>query len=171
MGTYGAVVKLAFETIDIIQSVGPKLKLPMLRAGHDIVLGPIWRDIIKPIVDKFAEDSMNDFSTHDVWTDVYSGRSILYIGNIDDKEFPFAGFVVVRVGQGRDTAHIWLAYIDPKYRGTDVMKYGAEFIEKELKGWGVTTISASSQDEHTSAWFKSLGFHLTFQTYRKKIDG
>ena len=166
------------ETISLedINTADKTTSLEMRLMKQDALFSPIWTSVVGPIVDSFSVASCGAYSTYDVFLSIHSGASLLYVGNLNDARKTFAGFVVLellgsRIGGTNDGPNVWLSYIDPSLRGTQIVFEGAAFIEAEAKKLGAKAIYAVSNNDEIGALFEKIGFSKVVKmvTYRKDL--
>jgi hypothetical protein len=146
----------------------PRLKLPLMLANQDFFkAGPnsLWAKEIKPVIEEMSKQPGSDYTVFDVWQELYTGTCLLYIGVLDNAKLDFVGCTVIRV-LGEKCPHIWLAHIEPQYRGGEFLRDGFDFIKKEIKGWGASEFTACAQNAEMSAMFVRFGMVNTFRIHR-----
>lgn len=163
---------MAFDVVAENPAIaGAKLKLPLCLASREFFLaGPesIWGQVIKPIIDDMASRAGSDYTTQEVWRELFAGTALLYLGNLDTPTLDFVGFTIVRVLDGK-TPHIWIVYVDPKFRNSESILEGFGYVVQQMKSFGATCLTACAQDEQTHSLFVKLGFVNTFRIYSRSI--
>ena len=165
--------------------------LAMRYVHFNDVEADIALEMVRPYVTDLAKKS-GEYSFANIKQLIYSRALVLYLGytvkadedkeaiehlgtkiqDIDPIDKDFAGYILVEPNFITRRAHIWQAFIMPKYQGTTLLKVGMNWLEKMLKEKNdIATVTMSSPKE---GWHKAaaeLGFAETYTItgYRKEI--
>ena len=145
----------------------PQFSMELMTFSSRKDLDRTW-EIIKPYVKELADSSAGEYDLYSVYLDIFSGRSQLYMGQLIERDGSktFVGYVLMRLDAG--ACHLWQVYILEKYRRTNILQMGAEFIEKEVRNIGSKYITFSTIREWGDA-IEKMGFQRTYTLYRKEL--
>lgn len=139
---------------------------------------PAWRKIVT-YVDELAAASKENFTTLRVREDLLMGIATLHIGYlVDDIEAynakqpckkEFAGYVIVQVSIRENAYHVWQVYILPKFRNTDLLNFGNDYLEKDAKAEGCKWMSLYALRHEVEALAKQKNYTELGVTYRKSL--
>ena len=171
------------------QSVEPKLVIGLMPVDFTGALNLAWK-MIFPGLEELARDGSDDFTPFGVRVGMFNKAYWVYLFYMDTTgkatpdqfqnifseklqtpEEDFVGFVVVEPFRQRGVgmeAHIFAAYVMPKYRTTNVAILGIEQIEGQMKELKHTAVTLCTRPDVSMA-FKSLGYKTTTMNYRKDI--
>lgn len=175
------------------EEIEPKLVLGQVPCFNVQLVGALWT-LIKPQVEKFAAESVGEYTVNDVWQSIYFGKSFVYFSYLsqDGKDIEYAnrgsefanilalryltqkkekdlcGFMIVRLDP--DSVHIWNAYIYPKYQNTNIFELGYKAVEEVLKNIGTPAITFSSIRKGWDAQVEKIGFKKVYTIYRKTLE-
>jgi hypothetical protein len=139
------------------KEIEPKLILGQIPCFNVQLVGALWA-LIKPQVEKFAAESVGEYTVNEVWQSIYFGKSFVYFSYLsqDEKDIEYAnrgsefanllalryltqkkekdlcGFMIVRLDP--DSVHIWNAYIYPEYQNTNIFELGYKAVEEVKVG-------------------------------------
>ena len=146
-----------------------------------------WLDIVWPVilpgVTEVASLSNGEYSAFNVYQELFSGVSQLYlayldhedtthdqfqkawIGKLNNPHQDFVGFAVIQLLP--DSFHIFQAYLMPQYRNSEAFSICEQFIEKEARKMQAPYLSLRTNPQVVDV--AKLGFEGNQIIYRKKL--
>jgi hypothetical protein len=176
------------NVIEIMPKAEParaQLLMGLLPCLNQFLLNAV-APVILPGLKEIAEHSLEEFTAYQVMNDILYGAKQLHLGYADregirPEQFQetfakklqepakdFVGFSIIEPLRNAGF-HIYIVYIAPEFRESNMLALGLAYLEGEAKKMGSPYISVSTRHD-ASGGLARLGFIETTSNYRKKLD-
>lgn len=161
-----------------------QLILGLLPCMNQFLLNAV-APVILPGLKEIAEASMGEFTAYQVMNDILFGGKQLHMAyadrtGIQPEQFQetfakklqepakdFVGFSIIEPLRNAGF-HIYIVYIAPEFRESNMLALGLAYLESEAKKMGSPYISVSTRHD-ASGSLARLGFVETTSNYRKQL--
>lgn len=181
------------EEVKEVEEVKKDEKYPILAMRYihfTSVEAKIALGLIKPYAEELAKQS-GEYGHATIIQGIYSRAFTLYLGytvktehdkdviehlgssfeDVEAIDKDFAGYIIVEPNYIVRRAHIWQAYIMPKYMNTNLLKVGMKWLLKELKEKeDIKSITMSSPKEGWHRKAIDMGFTETYTITGYKME-
>jgi len=161
----------------------PQIVVGLIPCQNRYYLDLVW-PIIRPGVQELANMSLGEISDFKIWSEIYGGSLQLYLiytnsipikAGVNQEAFieklktpdkDFVGFYVIQLLQ--TSVHVYLAWVQPEYRQSQMISRAGEFVEEQAKNMGAPYLSVATHPMFSDALIKR-GYTPTTHNFRKKL--
>lgn len=172
------------EMVPKVEPVKAQLLMGLLPCMNQYLLNAV-APVILPGIKEIAAASMGEFTAGQIMNDILFGGKQLHMAyadrtGIQPEQFQetfakklqepakdFVGFSVIEPLRNAGF-HIYIVYIAPEFRETNMLALGLAYLEGEAKKMGSPYISVSTRHD-VAGGLARLGFVETTSNYRKQI--